>query len=158
MCSHFREFALKPLCLPRLRKKPDLVILHTGTNDLKSVNSPEEIANEITSLALSVKENGQQIADSGIIPQEDRFSKKAKRVNEYLEVQYKDHNLDFISNKNINTRANLNQDVYIRTEKDSKRKTIFLNLLIIFTFESLYLQHQQVLMKIVFLIVSTQRK
>ena len=36
----------------------DLVILYTGINDLKSVSSPEEIANEIISLALSVKENG----------------------------------------------------------------------------------------------------
>ena len=30
-----------------LRQKPDLVILHTDTNDLKSVSSPKEIANEI---------------------------------------------------------------------------------------------------------------
>ena len=125
MCSHFREFGLKPLCLPRLRKKPDLVILHTGTNDLKSVNSPEEIANEITSLALSVKENGQQIADSGIIPHEDRFSKKTKGVNEYLEVQYKDHNLVFISNKNINTRANLNQDGLHPNRKGQQKENNF---------------------------------
>ena len=53
---------------------PNLNILHTGTNDLKSVNSPEEIANEIISSALSIKENGQQTAVSGI--REDRFSKK----------------------------------------------------------------------------------
>ena len=76
----------------------------------KSVSSSEEIASEIIALALSVKENGQQIAVSGIIPRGDRFSKKAKGVDKCLEVQCKDHNVDFISHKNINPRAHLNQD------------------------------------------------
>ena len=57
-----------------------------------------------------MKENGQQIAISGIIPRGERFSKKANGVNECLEVQCKDHNVDFISHKNINPRAHLNQD------------------------------------------------
>ena len=56
---------------------PDLVILHTGIKDFKSISSPEEITNEIISVALSVKGNGQQIAVPGIIPQGDRFSKKS---------------------------------------------------------------------------------
>ena len=51
--------AMKHYVSPDLEKNPDLIILHTGTNDLKSVSSLEEIANEIISLALSVKENGQ---------------------------------------------------------------------------------------------------
>ena len=55
---------------------PDLVILHTAIKDLKSISSPEEITNEIISVALSVKGNGQQIAVPGIIPQGDRFPPK----------------------------------------------------------------------------------
>ena len=105
-----RTKAMKHYVSPDLEKKPDLVILHTGTNDLKSDSSPEEIANEITSLALSVKEKGHQIAVSGILPRGDRFSKKAKDVNDYLEIQYKEHNIDVISHENINTRSHLNQD------------------------------------------------
>ena len=46
--------AMEHYVSPDLENKSDLVILHTGTNDLKSDSSPEEIANEITSLALSV--------------------------------------------------------------------------------------------------------
>ena len=111
-----RTKAMKHYVSPDLEKKPDLVILHTGTNDLKSVSSPEEIANEITSLALSVKEKGHQIAVSGIFPHGDSFSKKAKDVNDCLEIKSKDHNIDFISHKNINTRSHLNQ-VCTRTEK-----------------------------------------
>ena len=57
-----------------------------------------------------MKENVQQISVPGIIPRGDRFSKKAKGVNECLEVQCKDQNIDFISHMNINPRANLNQD------------------------------------------------
>ena len=94
---------------PDLEKKPDLVILHTGTNDLKSVSSTEEIANETTSLALSVKEKGHQIAVSGILPRGGRFSKKVKDVNDCLEIKCKYHNINFISHKNINTRSHLNQ-------------------------------------------------
>ena len=75
--------ALKPLNI----KLPDLVVVHTDTNDLNSVSSPEEIANEIIALALPVKENGHQIAVSGIVPGRERFSKKVKDVNECLEVQ-----------------------------------------------------------------------
>ena len=65
-----RTKTMKHYVNPDLEKKPDLVILHTGTNDLTSVRSPEEIANEITSLALSVKEKGHQIAVSGFFPED----------------------------------------------------------------------------------------
>ena len=95
---------------PDLEKKLDLVVLHTGTNDLKSVSSPEGIANEITSLALSVKEKGHQIGVLGILPRGNRFSKKAKDGSECLEIKCKGHNIDFISHKNTNTRSHLNQD------------------------------------------------
>ena len=105
-----RTKAMKHYVSPDLEKKPDLVILHTSTNDLKSVSSPEEIANDITSLALSVKEKGHQIEVSGVLPRGDRFSRKAKDVNDCLDIKCKDHNTDFISHKNINTRSYLNQD------------------------------------------------
>ena len=40
---------------PDLEERPDLIIVHTGTKDLKSVNSPRSIANETISLAFIVK-------------------------------------------------------------------------------------------------------
>ena len=42
-----RTKAMKHYVSPDLENKPDLVTVHTGTNDLKSVSSPEEIVNEI---------------------------------------------------------------------------------------------------------------
>ena len=47
---------------PDLEKKPDLVSIHTSTNDLKSVSSPEKITNKSISIALSMKEKDHQIA------------------------------------------------------------------------------------------------
>ena len=67
-----------------VEKKLHLV---TGTSDLKSVNSPEEIANETISLVLFVKEKAHQIAVSLIVPRGDRFTKTAKNVNDCLEVE-----------------------------------------------------------------------
>ena len=49
-----------------------LVVVHNSTNDLQSVNSPEEFANKIISFALSVKEKDHQIAVWGIVDRSDR--------------------------------------------------------------------------------------
>ena len=57
------------------------------------VSSPEEITNEIISLASSVKEKGHQIAVSGVLPPGDRFSKKAKDVNDCLEIKRSQYRL-----------------------------------------------------------------
>ena len=53
-----RTKAMKHYVSPDLEKKPDLVILHTSTNNLKSVSSPKEIVNEIILLSLPVKDKG----------------------------------------------------------------------------------------------------
>ena len=65
---------------PDGEKRPHLVIAHTGTNDLKFVNLPENIVNETISLALSINEKSYQIAVSWIVHRGDRSSKKAKDV------------------------------------------------------------------------------
>ena len=52
-----------------------LRIIQTDNNDLTSVSPPEDIVNEVTSLALSVKEKDHQIAVQGIVPQGDSTKK-----------------------------------------------------------------------------------
>ena len=102
--SHDNIILVKPFPGARTKAKkhyvsPDPVILHTGTNDLKFASSPEEIANKITLLTFSVKEKGHQNAVSGILPKAYRFSKKAKDVNQCLEIKCKGHNIDFNSHR-----------------------------------------------------------
>ena len=71
--------------------------MHSGTNNVISVSSHEAAANEIVSIALTLKQKDHQITVSVNVPRRDRFSKKAKDVNNFFEVQRKDHYLNFVS-------------------------------------------------------------
>ena len=51
-----------------IEEKPDFIILHTGTNDLRSNADPEEIANNIVDVAVSCKENSSEVIVSTILP------------------------------------------------------------------------------------------
>ena len=52
--------------------KPDHVILHTGTNDLRSVKTASQIARSITELAMSLKDNNNSVIVSGMVPRHDK--------------------------------------------------------------------------------------
>ena len=94
-----RHKSMKHYVISDLEKNPGQQILHNGTNKLKFVSSPEQISNEIISLTLSIF---RRLLRGG-----DRFSKKAKDVKEWSELQCKDHNVDFINHKN---RTHRNQE------------------------------------------------
>jgi len=47
------EDYLKPI----IRKEPENVILHVGTNDLKSTQSPQQVAENIITLAVQIEGN-----------------------------------------------------------------------------------------------------
>ena len=78
-----RETTMPPyacaICYKKLSRLPSfnlkLRIIQTDNNDLTSVSPPEDIVNEVTSLALSVKEKDYQIAVPGIVPQGDSTKK-----------------------------------------------------------------------------------
>ena len=53
---------------PSMARKPDMTVLHTGANDLKSNKAPSNIASEIMELAKSIKTNGIEAAVSSLIP------------------------------------------------------------------------------------------
>ena len=44
---------IEPYVIPTVEQKPDNVILHTGTNDLKTIDTPGEIT--ILSLAMTAR-------------------------------------------------------------------------------------------------------
>ena len=84
-----------------------MVILHTGTNDLKSNQNPSDIANEIISLAKNIKISGTEVSISSLIPRGDRLSEKGKKVNKELEEKCTAENFAFIVHKNINSKLDL---------------------------------------------------
>ena len=45
----------KSYVIPTVEQKPDNIILHTGTNDLKTIVTPEEITMGILNLAMTCK-------------------------------------------------------------------------------------------------------
>ena len=46
---------MKSYVIPTVEQKPDNIILHTGTNDLKNIDTPEEITMGILNLAMTSK-------------------------------------------------------------------------------------------------------
>ena len=46
---------MKSYVTPSAEQTPDNIILHTGPNDLKTIDTPEEITMEILNLAMTCK-------------------------------------------------------------------------------------------------------
>ena len=87
-----------------------MVILHTGTNDLKSNQNPSDIANEIIHLAKNIKISGTEVSILSLIPSGDWLSEKGKKVNKELEEKCTAENFAFIVHKNINSKLDLFPD------------------------------------------------
>ena len=69
---------------PTLKNKPERIIIHCGTNDLKN-NKPQSIADNILSLAKSSQQETNTVLVSSIVPRKDHLDKKGKEVNIILE-------------------------------------------------------------------------
>ena len=63
---------------PTLEEKPEAIILHMGTNDLRSEDEPDKIANDIVDVAVACKRTGCEIIISALLPRGDKFSKRSK--------------------------------------------------------------------------------
>ena len=101
---------MKDYVKPCIREnEPDHIILHVGTNNLSSEQSPERIAKSIVDLAkLSVKDHC-SVSISSIIPRNDEWNNKAQEVNSFLKDMCSNSNINFIDNsKSLNPRRHLN--------------------------------------------------
>ena len=87
---------------------PDTVILHHGTNDLKSGNTSEKIATDIVNLALTIQNEKTKVFISGLTIRNDNLDKRRKEVKQFLERKCLVEKLGFIDNQNINLKM-LNQ-------------------------------------------------
>ena len=66
---------------PTIKRDPGKVILHCGTNDLRSKATPKDIAEEIVDLGNSMKTNVNKVMISGLVPRGDLLHNKAMEVN-----------------------------------------------------------------------------
>ena len=93
---------------PPMAYKPDLVILHTGTNSLRGESTPEEVADVVIDLATNFKTDHNEIVISEIIASRDQVNEKAVRVNHFLRMKTTELGIGYISHENINTDMHLN--------------------------------------------------
>ena len=72
---------MKSYVKPTIEKKPDVVILHCGTNDLRSNLNPDELSMRIVNLALTIKKENNSVLVSGITARNDKLSDKVGLIN-----------------------------------------------------------------------------
>ena len=97
---------------------PQQIILHVGTNDLKTERTASQIAESMIDLTISLKNNGNMIAVSGIVASLDELNNKAAKVNNHLELMGKQRRSPYIPhcetidpNKHLN-ESNLRLNLY----------------------------------------------
>ena len=86
---------------PSMHHQPDIIFLHTGTNDLRFNLSPHEIAVGIMELASSMKNNDNHVVVSSIIVRGDNLNEKAAEVNSHLLRMCEESNIGYKDNGNI---------------------------------------------------------
>ena len=95
---------------PHLEQNPDMVILHTGCNDINSDKTPTQIAVEICNLAAKAKTKDRGVAVSSLIPRgdSDELNEKTTNVNEELKYLCKAKKIDFIDHVSIEREKHIN--------------------------------------------------
>ena len=78
---------MKDYVKPSLKYDPDLIIVHVGTNDLRSEKTPLQIADDIINLALEMKSDVNDVTTSGIIPRNVELNDKGLKVNDFLKIK-----------------------------------------------------------------------
>ena len=91
---------------PILRKQPNRIIMHVGTNDLKHL-SAKRVAEGITNLGTQINEDSPEtsIAISSVLPRTDdpSLSTKAIEANKLIKAVCTRNNWAFIDHKTINS-------------------------------------------------------
>lgn len=97
---------------PSLKFNPDLIILHTGVNNIRSNKSPNVIAEDIVNLACDIKNNSNDVVISGLVGRSDNLNFKLQQVNDILISKCTERNLLYIDNSNI-THQHLNSTMHL---------------------------------------------
>lgn len=101
---------MKDYIKPTLKYKPNMVILHMGTNSLRSNKTAEEIATDITNLAIEAKTDDNEVIISSIVPRTDdmKLNEKRQKVNDFLKIKSPVVNISYLENDNIKLNYHLN--------------------------------------------------
>ena len=100
---------MKSYVIPNIFRFVDNIILQTGKNDLKTIDTPEEITMGILNLAMTRKTDTNSVFISGIVPRSYKLNEKASKVNSILRHECNVRNICFIDNKHISPRFHCNR-------------------------------------------------
>ena len=92
---------------PTLKKKQDVMIIHCGTNNIRSTDV-DTLADNIINLAIKCADSTNVIISS-LVQRNDSYNEKVKNVNTKLKQICHDMNIGFIDNSNIDPKAHLNR-------------------------------------------------
>ena len=99
---------MKDYIKPILRRNPDIIVLHVGTNDVKG-NNASKVMDDIDSLCQEIKETnpGVEITLSELTTREDNpeAKKTVTEVNTLFENYCTATNMYLIKHKNITDRS-----------------------------------------------------
>ena len=111
---------MESYAIPSSKHQPECIILHAGTNDLRSSKSEVEIASSIVELATSLKTDTNDVMVSGLIPRADSLEVKRSRTNHVLYVKCCSMEITFIDNDNIDSELHLSDKVHLNPAGDIK--------------------------------------
>ena len=110
---------------PLLRRNPDELIIHVGTNSLRSSITPRECAVELIDLAEAISsESSAMISISGLINRSDdeALARKVPDVNKVLKECCQQKNWSFVDHSNISrTSHSLNRSGLHLNKKGTTR-------------------------------------
>ena len=121
------EDYLKPL----LRKAPNEVLLHVGTNNVKDSESSQKIAESISKLGGQIKKNSPntKVAISTIIVRKDKTTirNKIKDINDILKNICDQNAWTFIDNRNVDLSCLNRRGIHLNRKGSSLVTKNFLN-------------------------------
>ena len=102
-------YAMNSYVCPTIKKAPNRIILHCGTNDHRSKESPWIIAENIMELAKQMESRKTEVFVSGIVQRADELNGKALEANRALERECDRMKLKYIDNSNVDPKLHLNR-------------------------------------------------
>ena len=96
--------------MPSMRHNPNLIAIPVGTNDLRSIKSPTEIAQEIIELGMKLKSEENDITINSIVARNDEklLNEKRQKVNDLVKIKTSELGLGFIDHKDITPQLHCN--------------------------------------------------
>ena len=100
---------MRSYIIPTLKQNSETIIIHSGTNELKSDSTPEEVSRDIINLTTSCTTQTNNVILSSIVPRCDNLNEKATRVSKCLRKECGVRNICFIDHGNISPKHNCNR-------------------------------------------------